>query len=222
MDPGTLLRTAVDAVAAGTERLEVALPEDQLFERVAGRVVSHRGAPVEGVVVFPMCDAFRLRHEGRTLGTNHAVVEGVRTDADGRFELRDVPKSLVYVRVQGERALPVEYGRFTEGGIQELAHGRMTELEIVVPLRCHLKVELGENHAADAVAVLDEAGERLTLNVIDGASRRETDVVELTGGQSPPLAVSDAAATLILLREGEELERRPLSLSPDELNLVGG
>ena len=72
-----------------------------------------------------MCDTHRIEFEAGRGSTMHRTVEGTRTDRDGRFTLENVPKSLVYLRLDGEHCLPLEYGRNVEGSFSELANGKV-------------------------------------------------------------------------------------------------
>jgi RNA polymerase sigma-70 factor (ECF subfamily) len=215
MDPATLLRTEDGPFAAGEEGVLLRMPSDGLYERVAGRVLSRSGKPVGGAEVFPMCDAFRTEVKPGMASTSHASVEGTRTDAEGRFELRRVPKNLVYLRIEGEGLIPLEYGR---GG--ELPADRIERLEITVDRRCHFKVELTDPAAADEVAVLDAEGNELILNIFVGDGRRENERAPIAEGLSHTLAVSDAGRTLVLYLQGKEVGRVPLALEPGEMKEI--
>ena len=171
-----------------------------------------------------MCDAFRVRHEGRTLSTSHRALEGTTTGADGRFELVNVPKSLVYLRIQGEDLIPLEYGRFVEGDprfadapVRELPKDRIDRLEIAVDRRCHFQVELADPTAADALSVLDADARPLVINVFVGNGRREEERAPIVEGRSHSMAVSDRGRTLVLYRGGVEVVRRALELEPGEV-----
>ncbi|HKB15337.1 MAG TPA: hypothetical protein VKF62_04695, partial [Planctomycetota bacterium] len=212
MDPATLLRIEEGPFPAGSENLLLRLPADALYERVAGRVASRSGQPVPGATVFPMCDAFKTTLKGGGASTNHDRLAGVRTDAEGRFELRNVPKSLVYLRIEGESLLPLEYAR---GG--ELPRNRIEDLQITVDLRCHFKVELADPASADEVSVLDADGKALTINIFYGNGRQENDRAPIVEGRSHTMAVTDAGRTLVLLLKGKEVNRVPLDLSPGKL-----
>src|SRR5262249_28760175 len=149
MDAKTLLRIEEKGVRAGRSDVELRLPADGLYPRVAGRVLSRKGQPIAGARVFPMCDAFQARLKGEIVSTSHDALEGVTTDAEGRFELVNVPRSLVYLRIDGEELIPLEYGRYVEGDkrferttVKELPRERIEKLEIAVERRCHLQVTL--------------------------------------------------------------------------------
>jgi hypothetical protein len=224
-DPRTLLRADSESVRAGRSGVEIRIPTDQICPRVAGRVLSLAGTPIAGATVRPMCDAFQARFRGQVLATSHDAVEGTRTDAEGRFELRDVPRSLVYLRVDGENILPLEYGRHVEGdprapegGVRELPVDRIEDLELRVELRCHVRVELADAGFADELAVLDAAGNELVISLFTGEGRRDTERHPLHGGRSDVLGVPDTGATLVLFKNGVEVARS--RLAPDPARLV--
>ena len=220
MDPETLVRTGKLRAQAGARDVELALPADAFWKRVAGRVLSRSGEPLAGVSVSPMCDTFRLSYEGAVLSTWHSSIEGTVTDERGHFELEHVPRELVYLRLDGEESVPVEYGRHVEGGLGELSRGRLQDLEITVPLRVRLRVLLAAPGEADAVAVLDENGERITINVFEARGRHESPTVRLSEGRSEVLTITDSATTLVLLRGEDEVRRVPLTLVRGVVNEI--
>jgi RNA polymerase sigma-70 factor (ECF subfamily) len=226
MDSNTLLRCEKKHVAAGTTGVELRLATDTLFPLVAGRVVSGNGAPVAGVHVFPMCDAFQARVDGRIVSTSHEALDGVTTDNEGRFELPNVPRSLVYLRVDGEPILPLEYGRYVEGdarfvkSIRELPADKIENLEIVVARRCHLQLEVADPQFADELSVLDVEGEPLELSIFVGNGRKEGPRAPIVDGRSNVIATPDTGRTLVLYKAGVELTRRPIELAPGDVQHV--
>ncbi|MBI1850155.1 MAG: carboxypeptidase regulatory-like domain-containing protein [Planctomycetes bacterium] len=227
MDPGTLIRVDVGPIDAGKSDLELRLPTNDVYPRVAGRVVTHRGRPVSGVHVIPMCDTFRAKLEGQTIGTSHQTLGGVATDGDGRFEMKNIPKSLVYIRLEGPTLIPLEYGRYWDDDpayanapVKGLPKDRIDSLEIVVDQRCHFQVELADPTAGDEVAVLDAAGHELIINVFHGNGREEREHIAVVDGRTPAMAASDAGRTLVLFKAGAEVARQPVDLEPGELRHI--
>jgi RNA polymerase sigma-70 factor (ECF subfamily) len=226
-DPETLLMADSDPVPAGRTGVEVRLPTDRLYPRVAGRVLSLGGEPIAGAEVFPMCDAFRVRHEGRPISTSHGGVEGTTTDAEGRFELRDVPMSLVYLRVNGDNILPVEYGRWVEGDarfagsdVKELPKDRITALEIRAEARCHMQVELGAPDLADELCVLDAKGREVVVSLFEADGRQDTERHPIHEGRSAMLSVPETGRTLVLFKQGVEVARSAIRLDASEPTVV--
>ncbi len=220
-DSRTLLRVDSVPVRAGTRRVVLKLPTDQLYPRVAGRVLSKRGRPIEGAEVFAMCDALSLEFGGRPISTHHDGLAPVATDADGRFELKHVPMSLAYLRINGANILPLEYGRYVDGdarfanaSVRELPRATIESLEIRVDARCHMQVELGLRDLADSLAVLDERGVELELSLFEAGARREGLRQPLHDGRSAMLSVPESGRTLVLLKAGVEVTRSAIELDP--------
>ncbi|MEQ1895587.1 MAG: carboxypeptidase-like regulatory domain-containing protein, partial [Planctomycetota bacterium] len=164
MDPHSLLRCEEAGVAAGSTDVRLVLDRSQLFARLAGVVVDGRGEPVAGLEVFAMCDALVSRLDGEIVGTQHEVAAGVVTDAEGRFELVNVPRTLAYLRLQGAETIPLEWGRGLAGGLAQLAGEEPERVRITVERRCHFRVELADPGLADELAtdppilLVDRAG----------------------------------------------------------------
>ena len=227
MEPETLLRVQEKDVHAGATGVVLRMPDDALYPLVAGVVRGHDGRGIAGASIGPMCDAFRSRWGDMTLGTSHSAVEGVRTDGEGRFELEDVPKSLVYLRIDGEGILPREYGRWVEGDprfenveVRELPVDRIESLEIVVDRRAHLQVELGDPSSADEFALVDDAGTEIEISTFTGSGRREGMRAPIRDGRSDVVAGTDRARSLVLFLGGAEVARLPVTLVPGETTSV--
>lgn len=227
MEHDTLLRTEEKNVRGGTAAIELRMPTDELYLRVAGRVIGHDGKGIAGVKIGPMCDAFQVRLAGQVMGTSHHRVKGTVTDAEGRFELVDVPKSLVYLRLDSDDTLPLEYGRYVEGDdrftktlVRELPRERITALEITVDRRAHVQVELSDPTTADEFSLLDAAGDEIELSVFVGNGRREGKTAPIHDGRSHVVSGSDRARTLVLYKAQLEVTRIPVQLAPGETKTV--
>jgi RNA polymerase sigma-70 factor (ECF subfamily) len=227
LDESTLLRVQSGPVRAGEQDVELRLPQGALHLRVAGRVLSNQGTPIAGVRIFPMCDAFHARFHGEVIGTSHAALAGVVTDDEGRFEFKDVPKTLVYLRVEGESVIPLEYCRETEGDPSDpnaafaaLPKDKIENLTIVVDQRCHMQVELADPASADELAVLDGEGAELTIDVFFGNGRESNPRTPIVDGRSAALALPDRGKTIVLYSAGREVSRSSVQLVPGALQTV--
>lgn len=217
-DPDTLLRVERE-VRAGSMSVTLVMDSSQLWRRVAGKVVDRTGRPVPGVRLHPMTDAFFMRYQGRVVSTNHAgQPRGTVSGEEGRFELANMPREPVYLRIDGEDVISGDYGRSVEGGIAALSDGRVEELEVVVRLRVHMQAHLADPSEADTLRVLTAEGVPIVINQIQAGSRREHEVMPLVDGRSEVLTVDDSSATLVLQREGKEVRRVPLALQRGQLN----
>ncbi len=214
MRDDNLLWTDQAGVAAGSSGVELRLPADGTFAAITGRVVTAAGAPVPNVRIAPMCDAVRVR-----TSTMHEQGTAVRTDADGRFRLVDVPKHTAYLRLDGERILPLEFGRGVAGGLFELTAGNVTDVAITVRQRLHVQVELSEPTAADGLEVYDRDGQQLMIDVFQGGSRNTVDRLPFVAeGRTPVFVVPDTAATLVLKLGEREVRREALALAAADVN----
>ena len=227
MEPETLLRTQEENVPAGTTNVVLRMPRNALYPRVAGVVRGHDGRGIAGAFIGPMCDAFRARWQGDTIATRHDSLEGARTDADGRFELENVPKSLVYLRIDGEDILPLEYGRYVEGDkrfqrteVRELPVDRIESLEIFVDRRAHVQVELDDPAAADEFALVDAEGSEVELSTFRGNGRHDGPRAPIREGRSDVVAGTDRAQSLVLYKGGLEVTRLAVTLVPGEVKSV--
>jgi RNA polymerase sigma-70 factor (ECF subfamily) len=221
MDAASLLRTEAGPIPAGRRGVELVLDTSRCWERVAGTVVSASGEPVPGVKVLSMAEVMSIQIDANSESGLQVQGRATRTDERGRFELRMIPKERVYLELDGESILPLEYGRNAEG-IRGASGDDVQELVIHVALRRHLKVELDPDQAAlaDHVCVLDASGERLRLHVFAGNTTTEGDALELHDGRSDVMVVSEEARTLVLLHGDAEVRRVPVHLGSAEVNVV--
>jgi hypothetical protein len=141
------------------------------------------------------------------------------TDADGRFELRRVPRERAYLKIAGDGILPAEFARGAAGGIDEVAHGKPEELRIEVALRFHFQLECPPE-LADQLRALDADGQPLQLNAFEGTSSMSTDAMPVQDGRSRVIVVGEDARTLVLFKEQREVRRLPLALVRGELTPV--
>jgi len=213
-------------VQAGTTNLVLAMPKDALYPKVAGTVRTHDGQPVAGASIFPMCDAFQARVKGRIIGTSHDALDGTTTDENGHFEMLDVPKSLVYLRVEREDVLPLEYCRYVPGDSRfidtprELPKDKIESLDIRVDRRAHVQVELADAAFADEFVLLDDKDKPLEVSIFIGQGRREGRRAPIVDGKSYVTAGTDRAKTLVLYKAGVEVGRRGIKLAAGETTTI--
>ena len=126
----------------------------------------------------------------------------------------------MYLRLDGERILPIEYGRGVDGGITAVANEPPEALRIVVPIRVHARIELLDASEADAIAFLDEHGERTPINVYQGSSRRTTRTTPFADGRTDNLTLTDAVTTAVLMKAGEKVRDAAIQLRGGELQVI--
>ncbi|MEM7306349.1 MAG: sigma-70 family RNA polymerase sigma factor [Planctomycetota bacterium] len=189
---------------AGLAGLRVVFPRvEQLPLR--GRVVSRSGAAQDGVEV-------QLYSKG--FGGTWLLARTTRTDESGDFAFDAVGAGHIGLRLIGDHIVPG--WEFFEDG--DDPRGR--ELTLEVSALRHLKIELADAARADAVRMLGAAGETLSLCEIGASGTTFHQLLQLIDGRSRTVGVAEEAATLILYREGDEVERVTVRLAPDTINLL--
>jgi RNA polymerase sigma-70 factor (ECF subfamily) len=203
LDPKTLGACLAGPFDAGRESVEVVFRDGELH-RIAGRVVTRAGQPVEGAHVQVLGEAFG----GVWNESGH-----VTTGADGRFAFEAVGTNTLSVWARGEEIVSVMYA------ISDAAHA--TDLEVAVSVRCHFKVDCSATpELADAIRALDGDGEVMTLREVGPGGEFSSNTFTLASGRSTTLGVASDVRTLVLLKGGVEVKRVPLDLAPGRVNVV--
>lgn len=212
LDERSLVQARSEPVEAGRDDVVVRLAWRGEVVRVAGRVVTRAGEPVEGARVRAVADAYSLSHPGWGRFDDGVWSEEVRTDADGAFELEGLSSRVSMVLVAGDDIW--NHGLRGEELGEDLA-----ELEIVVERRLHLQVELeAPRDRADGVAVLDAAGQTLPIRVMVGTGHSQSSVQDVIDGRTEVLAVPESAAEIVLLQGDAEVERHAVHLASTGVN----
>ncbi|HZN38708.1 MAG TPA: sigma-70 family RNA polymerase sigma factor [Planctomycetota bacterium] len=193
-------------VTAGSRDVELRLPAQLVHERIAGQVVGLDGTPLAGVRVTAPLLRYKT-HDGlySTKGPE------ATTDAEGRFELRDVPRTDVWLNYNSDAIL---HGRV------ELDPNRLFEQRLVAERRCHMRVQVDAGRGAKAFDVLDSNGKGVNINEITPNGSYSTNRWKLEGGRSAVLSVSERAATIVFHGEKGEVGRLPLRLVPGDVAVI--
>ncbi len=210
-DPRTLQFGSKEQVPAGSTdvTIDVANP---VFERVRGRVVTSDGTAVAGARVH--LERFALEVRVRD-GTRDEWMERepVITDERGAFEFATVPRVDATLVARSDEILSAITPITEETNPDDVV--------IRVSLRLHVQVELDTpTDRADELRILDESGEPIAVRVIR-ADRSHTNMfATIKDGRSEVLSVSDAARTLVLSRNGNQVASIPITLVPRTVNVV--
>jgi RNA polymerase sigma-70 factor (ECF subfamily) len=211
LDRRTLQHAEIGSVAAGGQDVRLVLKGAERCVRVAGRIVSRGGKPVEGVEVNP---GVRLPHWPYVDDPKFATHgDPVTTDAEGRFEFEKLSPEGLSFQLLSPQLLVMEW--------TPPADAKLGALEITVALRCHVQVDLGDRKDfADSFVVLDGAGSKLEAIEYQGPIAMVDDPVQIELGRSAVVAVSEDARTVVLSKGEEEVGRIPIALAPGELKVV--
>lgn len=216
MDDATLAVFTSAAIRAGSQNVKIEMPPPAVYPRVAGRVSGQRGKPVAGVRITMRRHAFGLR--ARVFGgtAQYEMIqprESTTTDAEGRFEFKDVPREGITLGLKADGIVPREVALDDEATPENL--------DLVVNTRCRLEVRLEPPVArADRIALRDADGAGLDVLVItQGGINAYTDVA-LVDGRSGVVSVSSAARTLVLLKGDKVIETHAIDLAEDTINVL--
>ncbi len=220
MDERTLQIVEAGPWAAGKTDLELVLPRQDLWPRLAGRVLALDGQPIVGAALTVATTTLAIDRGDYTTYRGETRGEEALTDAEGRFELRDVPYSATVV-VTGDHIERLEFGSIRTGGLPQTVNGAPDDVRIVVRDRYHLRIDYSSRpDFADAAEVQDEQGQILWCDRIEGDSTYGRQVIELDGGRSGSWNVAPEARTLVLKKGESVVQRLELYLVRRQENLI--
>lgn len=206
MHEPTMTTLDTQPIEAGGSGLRFVLPTEDRWTTLSGTIVTTNGLPVAGATVGMAADAIRLAIPDRGASVRHYSRDNatVRTDDEGRFTLRHVPRTHVYLRVDGDSILPIEYGRGSEtDGLARLVGGVDDDVRIVVSSRCHVQLQLRKPGEATGFSVLDASGRELNIDHFEANGRTTLDVFPFDEhGHTPVLTVAETATVLVLHKDG--------------------
>jgi hypothetical protein len=130
----------------------------------------------------------------------------VRTTEDGSFEFRDVPRSDLSIRFDAEDVVSKELS------LPPTHAGRGIDVKLARLVRFRLTARQ-DSSGPEAIEVRDahETPLSITTHYSEGYTGSNSRLT-VTNGRSPILSVSDEAAWLILLQQGEVIGRIGLDL----------
>lgn len=202
--PRTLEAIESDPVRPGSSDVTLQLAPDGRIERLAGRVLSRRGLPLEGAQILIGRSLMSVGPAQTWLNQPTAV-----SDANGRFELRDLPRRGITIGVGDPRVRPRMQPFEPLDGAGEYL------LEVDLTLRFVLEPE--DPHECDRIEVHDRAGQSLTFGARLPHADSTVDSVGRVAGAFPVCTVDERAETLVLFRDGREVGRRTLQLTAGEV-----
>jgi len=206
------LLTAVSApVEAGAREARLALEAPGICARVAGRVVSPRGEPIEGAEV----------EAGRPIARwpwiefpQPLCVASARTDAEGQFVFERIATKDLALIVVGETI-------WTPGFWRPPAGSRLDELSMRVRRSCPIQIDLGNRpDLAEGFEALTEDGRRIEILWNRGSSSYSRPSFPIEDGRSEILFVPEDARTIVLTKAGNEAARLPIVPEPGQLSTV--
>ena len=145
---------------------------------------------------------------------NSAELQTVRTDPNGGFVLRNVPRAHVKLSVDHPDLLYVHSMEFRTEESFEDAQGNLRGVVLTAPLRLRFQVQLDDPDEADSFRIFDGDETELVCFAQTATNYNSSpSYLLLSEGRSKHLFVSDLAKTLVLYREGREVRRMALELT---------
>ncbi len=211
----SVLRADRTAVPAGSA-IELRFDAAAVLAEVRGRVTDRAGQPLAQILVRATTIAYGETRDGWRTRTWMDSGGSTRTDANGKFTLRDLPRQRAYLRFDGDDVLPMELGQ--DQPSWPFAAG--DELRVVMARRCHFRVELLDAATADELELRDGADQPVHMDEFLGGSSRGGERFGITAGRSGTLAAAATAQTLVLYRDDQEVRRAPLVLVAGQVTVV--
>lgn len=206
-DPDTHLCLEAGPFPAGSRDLHLRVPGDALLESLRGRVVARGSVPIEGASVQVQFITSRTRS-----GYVSESVTATTSDAEGRFELSNLPRRHVQLLVGGDDLVWSTHAPGSDG----FDDG---PLEIQVERLARVRLDFSDlDPRPTTFQLLDAGGNALPIELRSAQGRSSTSHMSLQEGRSAVLAVGESAVTLVLMVGGRELSRRPVMLIAGEVN----
>jgi len=198
-------------VEAGARAVELVLAGEAQRARVAGRVTNWSGDPLENVLIT----VARAENTEGSYIFEHSDPEQlpVRTDAQGRFEFAELCLERTRLHLSLEGA-----GDSGRAAVSLADFDQLESLELRLPAACYLRVTLADAERADSLTLLDAQGQTLALTIVIGGARCSANSVSIVRGVTDRISTNESAATLVLSKEGQEVDRLPIRLTPGGVN----
>ncbi len=149
-------------------------------------------------------------------GTAAQPLFGARqtTDGEGRFDFGELETAGLELQLTGD-ALSTVIDWTPPPGV------KFSELELRAARRCHMQIDLGDRKLlADSVTVLDEHDQELELWTWMGNMATLGKSREIKDGKSDVFTVPENAVTVVLKKDGVEVQRRPVALKAGALETL--
>jgi RNA polymerase sigma-70 factor (ECF subfamily) len=203
---GAMMHT--DPIQAGSEDVVLQAPEDPFVERVTGRVTARDGTAIAKAEIQVSLTTERAGFASASLG-----VQTTKTQLDGTFELRNVPKRFAGLSVGGEGL------DLTSVDLEKIDLSR--PIEIVVVRMCAFRFEDdGGKDPAMELGVLGPEGTKLYLVIHEAGQMSSMYEAGVADGRSQVYWVREDASRLVLRGLAGFEASQPLRLVPGEINVV--
>ncbi len=203
-------------IAAGQRRQRLELPEGRVFPEVRGQIVTRYGRPLPGVNLTPWIAALSKDQNvrgGTSSITRFFYATAAKTDAEGRFTLKSVPKRYVEFWIAGDGVTPLSKS------VDDIDDPLNFMIEMAARIEVSVEI-MDPTSGIDRVTAQGFHDEPMDLVRIyaDGSSNDSSIAVE--NGRTGVFALTTDAATLTLMRGQEAVEVIQLDGYTDQVQKV--
>ncbi|MCP3915026.1 MAG: sigma-70 family RNA polymerase sigma factor [bacterium] len=200
IDPATLRSVSVASVRAGARGLTLQLPGSGPARPLSGRIVNVEGEPLAGVIVRA---SLSRSHGAQRL----QVPPTTKTDEQGAFLFPDVAAERVTLSLADPRH------RVDDERLVLESYGDRDDLVFELRRTVRARFEVEDPRFEDGILQLfDASGEWVPVKLRHGSHEIKSDRTLLAKGRTGVVSFLDAAVTVVVSSETEEL-RMPLDLS---------
>lgn len=208
-DPQFAFGFVTEPIEAGSKEAVIRIPPEAVRAVVRGQLVSRSGLPLPEVTIRLCLDSMNTQGH-----RSFSVKTVAKSDADGRFELRNVPRWESSLTFESQEVFQTHY-RIPPEALAE-------ELRIQLPLRCPMKiVALDGENATDYrhLELLDSEGKKRVFTTRFGESVFSSDHAPLHG-KTVIVEAPDDVKVLVFYQNHKEVKRVPLRLEPGRMQTV--
>ncbi|MEO6596497.1 MAG: hypothetical protein ABIP94_17230, partial [Planctomycetota bacterium] len=197
-----------EPIVGGVQDVVVVLPAD-LMGPVSGVVGARDGTPAAGLAITAYVEV-----HARDGGVASAGVPiAAKTDEHGRFHFESAPRHGVFLTLDGADWITTSIRLDPTGGT--------TDLRVVLPRRCHVRVQLSDPKWASAkVSFLDVNDQLVAIHEVRGRLQMIREEHDLHDGKSEVLSVSEAAVAITVQAAGAAELRIPVVLRPGKVTTI--
>lgn len=206
-----LAMSVIERVPAGTEDVVVVLDTRGRTQRVSGHVVDGAGQPMSNVDVAADVE-FDADHGSLTS-------RSARTDAAGAFQLEGLRGRIVgvYADLDTYRT-----------GVDVDTSTKLDDVRIVVPRQFAIQIDVTakpgyatdfEVRSARGTVGMHSAWS-FAGRTVETASERVASSLPIVDGRSDVVTVDEGDLTLVLLRNGQEVGRRPIVFAAEGVTIL--
>ena len=159
---------------------------------------------------------FMARHAGFNLFSTGVSLEGAKTDATGHFVLEHLPREGVVLGFSADGVL----SKNVEIGAEYADKTSAPLMSVVLERRMQLQVELADPSSADAFALLDADGLEISMTLRAGSTTYFMQRPPILEGRSPIASASERARSVVTYKDGKEVGRTDVRLSPTGITFV--